>query len=79
MGKSVKMLFKPPGKTPPFGDQEQMLVWAQMKLERVDLTAEVLVELLKDAYKTGYDIGNKDGYSDGRRGDGSMVFSGDRY
>ena len=73
------MLFKPPGEIPPFGDQEQMLVWAQMKLERVDLTAEVLVGLLKDAYKTGYDIGKEEGYRDGSRYDGSMLFSSERF
>jgi len=42
-----------------------MVVWAEMKLARVNVDATVLASLLTAAYKYGYEDGNSVGYSEG--------------
>ena len=44
--------------------QEELVEWAQMKLERVDVTSEVLADLLEEAYKAGEDAGYQKGKLD---------------
>jgi hypothetical protein len=48
-----------------YKDREALVNWAAMHLERVDVTAEVLADLLQKAY----DDGKKAGYEDGKRSD----------
>ena len=45
--------------------EEEMVEWAQMKLERVDMNAEALASLLTAAYKQGHVEGRKIGYNEG--------------
>ena len=45
--------------------EEEMVVWAEMKLARVNVDATVLASLLTAAYKYGYEDGNSVGYSEG--------------
>jgi hypothetical protein len=46
--------------------ENEMVEWAQMQLERVDMNAEVLASLLTAAYKQGHVEGRRIGYSEGQ-------------
>lgn len=48
-------------KTVPYHNREKLVEWSQMLLERIDVNAEVLSNLLEDAHKDGV----RDGYDQG--------------
>lgn len=50
-------------KTVPYHNREKLVEWSQMLLERIDVNAEVLSNLLEDAHKAGERYGYDQGVS----------------
>lgn len=48
-------------KDPKYTDKEALREWSQMQLERVDITADALANLLVEAWKAGKKVGFKEG------------------